>query len=213
MIVIYPFDNSTKFLNPVIIDDVIKSNIKNIHTHFSDETFVESFEIIADSESTSTILYLGHGSSDELQMNANLGLTSDYASLIFTNKKLLLVSCYSADFLVALSNKFEVGIGFGNIIDSKVDLGPADYVRYNFEDFKCIYEFRSQFVTLLKNSLVEAYTGNYTFFQLYTAFKLRINKNISQCSLSKDKTARLVGLLMFDLKKNMVLKGNSKAFL
>jgi hypothetical protein len=213
MIVIYPFDNSTNFLNSIVIEDIIKSHIKDIHRNFSEENFVESLELVAEADSTNTIVYLGHGSSEELQMNINLSLNLDYAASIFSNKKLLLISCYSADFLNALNNKFEAGIGFGNIIDSKVDLGPADYVQYNHEDFKCIYEFRAKFVALLKNSLIEGYSNNYSFLELYNSLRIRINKIISQCSLSNDKTMRLTGLLMFDLKKNMVLKGNWNALL
>lgn len=210
MIVIYPSDPTTNFLNSIIFDDAIKQNIKEQYTVFHEDNFEDSLDMVAKHDSVNTILFLGHGTSDDLKMSNNVSFTSEYATSIFNSKKLILVSCYSADFLEALNGKFEVGIGFGNIIESRVELSPADYIKYNHEDFRCIDLFRLNFVKILKLTLAECYSSNFTFLQLYYSLKLRINKIVSQCSLSNDKTMRLTGLLMYDLKTSMVLKGNCK---
>ena len=135
------------------------------------------------------------------------------AKQIFKGKKIILLSCFSSEFITSLNNEFNTAIGFGNILTSRAELSPYDYNKYNYDDFRCIDDFKSKLVELFKTSIIEAYTMNYTFLRLYNSLKLRINKIICQCSLSKDKTVQLVGDLMFDLKKEMTISGDSTLFL
>jgi hypothetical protein len=211
MIIIYPFDKTTRYLEAIVNDGLILKYVVNAYTEFTEETFEHQLDAVKNSDPSTVVFYLGHGTDEELQVNNNLDINFNQAQPIFKNKKIILLSCYSADFIESLNNHFEVAIGFGNILDSKTDLSYRDYLKYNHNDYECIYEFRSKVVILIKNSIIEAYINNYTFFQLYNSIKLRINKILSNCSLSDNKTTRLVGELMFDLKKHMILKGNSQA--
>jgi hypothetical protein len=173
------------------------------------------FDLIANYDSSRTIIYLGHGTADEI--NVNTGIDSvigiEDAKQIFKRKKIILLSCFSSEFINSLNNEFDVAIGFGNILSSRAELSYKDYTKYNHDDFKCIDTFKTRLVKLFKTSIIEAYSMNYTFLKLYNSLKLRVNKIISQCSLSKDKTEQLVGDLMFDLKKEMTFWGNSTLLL
>jgi hypothetical protein len=105
-----------------------------------------------------------------------------------------------------------VGIGFGNIFtDESEVIEPQDQAKYGYDSYKCISVFRERLITLFKNSIVEAHLSNCSFLEFYHLLKLRINKTICSCSLSKDKTEHLVGELMYKLKKEMVLIGNATA--
>lgn len=211
MVVIYPDDSSTKFLQPII--EGIYNNLKiEIDFHYVDLSPIESFlEKIREIDSTRTIIYMGHGDEDEL--NGNNGFDTaipiHFARNAFKNKKIVLLSCLSADFIFNLKNYYQSAIGFGNIPTGSNELSPKDYIKYNYESFECITLFKKKLAILFKNSMVEAYLLDYTFLQLYNSLRLRINKAVANCSLSVDKTERLVGELMFDLKKEIKIFGNT----
>lgn len=212
MVIIYPPDPTTEFLS-AIINEISKLpiEIKNHDFHYISKD--DSINQVKDLDSIRSIIYLGHGTQDELNVNngEETIISLFDARRMFKNKKIVLLSCYSSSFIKGLNNDYEVGLGFGNIPTSKSELKGNDIEKYNHEDYKCIDIFKLTLVSIFKNSILEAINLNYSFQQLYYALKLRINKKISQCSLSSDKTDRLVGELFYDIKKEIVLFGNHKA--
>ncbi len=210
MIVIYPKDKTTEYLNSILDESKLKF-ISKMHNEFSDESFQTIFDLIKDSSNDLSIIYLGHGTAEELTFSSTNPCHYHLGMEMFKGKKIFLLSCFSADYIENLNGIYEVAIGFGNIIDSRSDVNYEGYLKYSHEDYKCIYKFSSEFVTIISSSLIEAHSKGYNYLQFYYALKLRINKQIALCSLSKDKTTRLIGELLFDFKKNMVLKGNVSA--
>jgi hypothetical protein len=209
MIVIFPSDPSTKFLAEIVEGITKKTNIEielpTLTTYEDAEKFIEQANV------SKTIIYLGHGTSDHLEAGSGLNpvLTSHAAKKIFKNKKLILFSCYSSDFLSSLDNIFLSAIGFGNIRTSQAELNSYDSELYKHNGYEPIRFFREQLIRLFLKSIIEAYENKYSFIQLYNSLKLRINKIICSNSLSKeDETAYLVGKLMCDLKKEMMCIGN-----
>jgi len=212
MTIIFPPDVSTKFLCPIV--DAIAENLEVSieQPNFILESKNEFYERITNTSIGKTILFLGHGTAEELKINANEGITSIDSLLLFKNKKIILFSCFSSEFLFS-NNHFEAAIGFGNILTSVAELSPSDYQKYNYEEFKCIGLFSQRLVAIFKSAIILSYERNYTFIQTYNILRLKINKVICDCALSKNNTERLVGELMFDLKNEMIIIGNSKAMI
>jgi len=214
MIVLYPNDPSTHFLSDIC---KVISNSENVDVYFRDKdtlTYEEIISIVEKSHLSRLILYLGHGTSTEIYyFGTENVITSEIAQQIFKGKKLILLACYSSEFLRTLNKQFYSAIGFGNILTSRAELEPRDYNEYNHEDFKCISLFREKLVKLFIQSLTEARALNSSFLQFNNSLKLRINKVISECSISEDKTDKLLGKLMFDLKTEIKLFGDPHASL
>lgn len=211
MIVIYPQDKTTEYLASIIDESKLKF-ISEMHREFSDESFQRILDLVKGSSNELSIIYLGHGTDEELKFSNTNPCHYHLGMEVFKGKKVFLLSCFSADYINNLNGTYEVALGFGNIIDSRTDLNYQGYMKYSYEDYKCIYKFSSEFVTIISSSLIEAHSKGSTYLQFFYALKLRINKRIAWCSLSRDKTTRLVGELLFDFKRNMVLKGNVGAF-
>lgn len=210
MVIVYPNDNSTRFLSSVVDGISSKLNI-DIDYHYVNLEPIEFYlEKIQETDPSRTIIYMGHGGSDELNSNNGFdtAIPIQYARSTFKNKKIILLSCISTDFIANLKNNYQAAIGFGNIPTGPSELSPKDYKSYEEEAPKSILIFKEKLVNLFKNSIIEAYLLNHTFLDLYISLRLRINKEIANSSLSGDRTDRLVGELMFDLKKEMKLFGN-----
>lgn len=208
MIIIYPDNSTIKFLAGIIAKVSERLEIKIDYPQLNLRKLDEVFSDIQKSSPSRSIIYLGHGTGEELNDKVDSTISIGDARRIFKGRKILLLSCNSSDFINSLNNQFEVGIGFGNIPTSKAELTPGDYKKYNYDDFKCISLFRESLVVLFANALIEAQQMNYTFRELYDSIKLRVNKAICRCSLSKDKNERLLGELLFDLRIEMHLTGN-----
>lgn len=217
MIIIYPSDKTTNILARIVSGITGQLKIELECFDFNYDNPQNTFDLIKNSDPFRTIIYLGHGTSNELNTNNGIDniITVYDAKRMFKGKKVILLSCFSSKFLDNLHNQFDVAIGFGNILSSRDELihQSVEYYKYKHDDFKSIDIFIEKLVSLFKDSIIEAYILNYTFLQLFNSLKLRINKTVSQSSLSRDKTDRLIGELMFKLKNEMKLFGNSKAII
>ncbi len=213
MIVIYPKDETTTFLSDIISELIEKAIAKIDFPPSESYSREEITTFLLASDSGRSILYLGHGTSSEIYyyIRKDGALGPDDAKRIFKNRKLIFLSCRSAEYLIAIKDNAKVGIGFGNILSHKREVTDPKDKKYEYDSYRCIDIFRDKLITLFKICITESYLSNYTYLQFYNALKLRINKIICSCSLSKDTTERLVGELMFDLRREMILVGNSNA--
>lgn len=203
MVAIFPKDPTTYFLHSIISFLVIESVEPNWQ---SLENLVLN---IQGKDHSRTILYLGHGSASEI--NTNIGddliIDSYHGKKIFQGKKIVLVSCYSAQFIERLSN-YSVAIGFGNIPTSFNELSQGTKAKYGEYSERGVDLFKQFFVEIIRISIENGKDSNSSFLVLYRLIKLRINKAISDCSFSTDPSYKLAGELLFELKKSMIVKGN-----
>jgi hypothetical protein len=208
MIIIYPNDSTTQFLSGIVnrisSTQQIKIDCPQLHLQKHEDTVYS----IKNSDSSRTIVYLGHGTEYELNGGMDSTFSTSDGRYMFKGKKILLISCNSAGFINSLKNQFEVGIGFGNIPSSVAEFVPGKREKYGTNDSKCLTLFKDALVRIFADSLIETFQNNETFQQLYYSIKLRINKIICLCALSKDVNEQLLGELLLDLKNEMRLVGN-----
>ena len=206
MIAILPKDNTTYFLYDII---------SNLEIEIIDPHFLSSeslFDKIRSHPKSSSIIYLGHGTASEINTNTGPDTSIDAyaAKKMFYQRKIIFISCYSSTFITAIKEKIEVGIGFGNIPSSIEELSKRKRENYYQESSDAINLFKGFVVDIFKSSFHESVAFNHVYIDLYSAIRLRINKKLSFCSLSKERTYRLVGELLFELKNEMRLFGDSK---
>lgn len=214
MIIINPSDPSIKFLNEII--ETAKRTISCEIDKVMPEKYKTTLDLINSSHKSKTLLFLGHGFSEGLYGGCYVAegkqvlLRKDKAEVLFKDKKVILFSCRSSEFIATFSETFEVAIGFGDIKTTKDDL-TSKHDKKKYRDLNSIRIFRESLVNLFISSFVESSEMKYTFLEYYNSLKLRINKCICKFSLSEDPNERLAGELMFELKKEMILVGNSNA--
>lgn len=214
MIIIYPSDPTTKFLN--IIVDKAQKTINCQIDRVKPDLYKNTLMLIETTSISKTVLFLGHGFSEGIYGGCYVAdgrlvlLRKDKGEVLFKNRKVILFCCRSSEFISSFKDIFEVAIGFGDIKTTKEDLITAnDKKKYRAND--SIKIFRENLVDLFAKAFVESCQMNYTFLQYYNSIKLRINKQICRFSLSNDLNERLAGELMFELKKEMILVGNGNA--
>lgn len=214
MIIINPTDPSTKFLNQII--ETAKKTISCEIDKVKPEEYKTTLDFINSTHKSKTLLFLGHGFSEGIYGGCYVAegkqvlLRKDKGEVLFKDKKVILFSCRSSEFITTFSETFEVAIGFGDIKTTKDDL-TSNHDKKKYRDLNSIRIFRENLVNLFISSFVESIEMNYTFLQYYNSLKLRINKCICKFSLSKEPNERLAGELMFELKKEMLLVGNGRA--
>lgn len=213
MVIIHPNDPSTRFLT-CITEELVGQKKTEITCIQWDLFPIEvNLDAIQKVDQCRTVLYMGHGGPEELNRGIDTSITVADAKRVFKNRKVILLSCNSADFLANMDNCYDVAIGFGNIPTSMQELNPADDLKYKHDNYRCISLYREGLVRIILSSLLEGCVVNSNFLELYHAIKLRINKAICNCSLSTDKSERLTGELLFELKKELTLIGNCQSLL
>lgn len=209
MIIIYPSDPSTEFLQEIInnTNELVSKKINKVLPN----DFKKTLHEIKTSDGVTTILFLGHGFSGGLYGGChNPQYRTPFVSTIngihtFESKKIILLACRSSEYIDSLEETYHSAIGFGNIVTSQQDLKTkSEIFRYS----NSINIFRSDLLDLFSKSLNEAIKMEYTFLQFYNGLKLRMNKYICSHSISSNVNEKIAGELMFNLKKEMIIKGN-----
>jgi hypothetical protein len=212
MIVVYPSDPSTKFLQEIITntDQFISKKIDDVLP----TDYIKTFSKINLIEESTTFLFLGHGFSGGLYGGCDnpeyrtIFISTAKGINVFRNKKIILLACRSSEYINSLEGVYLSAIGFGNIVTSQQDLKTKNDIFYYRDS---IGIFRSDLLDLFSKSLIEAFKMEYTFLQFYNGLKLRMNKYICQHSLSKNINEKKAGELMFSLKKEMIIGGDINA--
>ena len=209
---IYGIDPTTNFLQN-IIDTLEINNIRVdvIRCNSNQDSYNETIDRIKLIPDGATVIFLGHGKSDQLYggQDSNLerrSLINIKGMSILRGKKLLAIACDSAN-LIKSSMKLSglvKAIGFkelptemNEVVDNKrlVDQGIS------IED---INDYKNIIVTTIAKSLVcYSRDGGNNFYLLYDYIELLINKEINT-SVIKKRNARLAKLL-YQMKADMVL--------
>jgi len=212
MIIVYPSDPSTVFLKE-IVSSITKISCPDVNKVLPDE-YEETITFINSIEKDRTILFLGHGYSEGLYGGCYIAegrqilLDRKTADSIFRNRKIILLSCRSSELIASINETFNVAIGFGNIkAESKDLIGRKEKKKYR--DNNCLKIFRESLVELFSNSIVECIANKYSYQQFYNSLKLRMNKYVCIFSMSCNKNERLAGELIYELKKEMIVVGNT----
>lgn len=212
VICIYPFDKSTTFLLPIY---KVLSSVSKFKGLAFDTTNENCKKIIYSEIESSTendlIIFLGHGCSLGLYgspKNGELELIFDNKNSLLNNKKLLLLSCRSSEFMESLISH---SIGFGNI--------PTDYQEICEDEIigcsNFSFSINQTMIEQYKKSLVQSMCKTIQYINwesfclnnLYNLIKLFINKEI-QAVLENYQISerRFIADMLYDLKTNMRLQ-------
>jgi hypothetical protein len=221
LILIYPNDSSTIFLNPIL--ECVNSlngidNIKLVKTSNDPNgiNIIETRQIISETSDDDIIVFIGHGNSSCLYgppisvLKQVTLIDSINSKSILLNKQIISLSCWSADFLNEI-NVLKTGIGFGNIPTTWGEFNKARsqnklYKHYTPEG-SAIYT--SAFVDAFSNGLKDGLKNSFSVKSVYLYIKLHLNRSIDKCARG-DSDHIYAGKLLSKFKKEMMLVGNIK---
>ncbi|MBN9483398.1 MAG: hypothetical protein BGO70_13025 [Bacteroidetes bacterium 43-93] len=221
VLIILPFDNSTVFLREItsyIKNKIDKAKFSIFYVDPTHESHLKCKNEIAELPKNSTIIFLGHGSSYSLhgakdeKFELKNFISSREDQVLFQSQKLFLLSCYSIEFLKRLDKRYLVaGIGFGNLptewdeILAERELDASAYADITENILK---EFKKLLINIIKFSLVEAFSEDHSFGDLYLRIRLRLNKNITSLLLSKVKQDQILARFLYNIKTDFYFLGN-----
>jgi hypothetical protein len=207
--IIISIDPSTLFLAKIIekLDlNGIEFSLTEIHPN--DESYVTSFEKILSFDKDSTILFLGHGQSNQLYGGENPGVfdRKPFIKLsemkIFQEQNIILLACDSAS-LVKSSfrmSKTIQSIGFGGLPTSIEEIEYDKKLSAEGISEQTIEEFKFAIVETVAEALILSLNDLTIFKNLLT---LLIDKRINDAVLIR-KDRNLADLL-FKMRNEMVL--------
>lgn len=188
LIIIYPKDVSTDFLEEII--QIVSENHSRalvLYRLSSNEEHSEIFEIVPSFSNDDLIIFLGHGTSTALS-GANHGtlnygpFISESQMKIFYEKKILLLSCRSSDFIrsFAYTSGVNSALGFPNLITDKEELEyPEDEEEIAGVTEDDILNFRKVIVRVVAKSLNDYCKDSLSFYELYNRIRFRTTLEIS----------------------------------
>jgi len=216
---IFPKDETTDFLDE-IFNHVSTKTEANITLHrietISDHTsFLDKANDIL--PENGTIIFMGHGMSTALS-GASIG-TSSYGPFIseselsiFKNRKVVLLTCRSTEYLKQFGKDcgLKAGLGFPNLITDPYEiLYPEEPERVNGIKNTDIDLFKKLLVDIVKYSLEEYIIEKLSFYEFYKRIKLRVQKALIQYySLNPCKGKTPYGKMLYDLNDGISIIGN-----
>lgn len=219
--VVFPNDETTDFLKEIseYISNKTEAQItlhrlSTIQDHLS---FKDQAQAIISQDSI--VLFMGHGMSNALS-GAIIGRDSygpfitDNELSIFRNRKIILLTCRSNEYLKKFGKEcgIKAGIGFPNLItDIYETYYPEDSERdrvYGISEVE-INDFKKVITDIVKHSLEDFINNNLTFYQLYKRIQLYSRKNLIEFYKSKPFMGKLpYGKMLYDLNDGISLVGN-----
>lgn len=223
LLIIKPFDTSIKFLNRIIshINRELSGifDIEYIEIGCHDESHNKTLEVIQNFNKKGLVLFLGHGKSDYFMGSRceETGIENyskeefihkDHLE-VFENKKILALSCNSADLIA--KNAVEQGassfIGFGDI--------PTDNEIYSIQGMPLPHltaRFKGALVEIFKKSIVYSLKQNLSIEGFYSILSLYINKKIADIIMLHKglRERRYLADTLFYLKNEIKIYGKSE---
>jgi hypothetical protein len=209
--IIHALDETTSFL------EVFKAEFpQNYHVFLPTETSKkEILELLNHTPDNSLILFLGHGHStglygpESLDFPQNIFIDSESGNILFKEKKVILLSCNSNQFVTRLNTQKEI-LGFGNILSSmeqlrnEVENGTRDnYGTLSQED---IDYFNAIYCTAIIKAIKETIPKSVnTLKDITKKIEFLINKELNFLLKNKQITKEFATLL-FNFRNDMVLK-------
>jgi hypothetical protein len=216
--IIHPVDKTTVFLQPIIdrLRTVPSLDIVLFQTEPSSESYDQTRFKIQELDREIPILFLGHGSSFELTGGENDTFKSQALfsirneDALLENRKLILLSCRSEEFLRTARFTAQSSIGFGNLpTDIREVAGEreADREAYPGVDGAVLEMFKFWLVSIFSNSIFSIATKSGSLHDLQLALRLRINKAISVVMGSANPDKRILAELLYEMKVEMRIGG------
>lgn len=207
---IHALDETTSFLN--VFREHFKDNYYIIEPN--KKSVEESKEYLQSISEDNLIVFLGHGHSSGLytpessDFNKDIFITSDIGNQIFSEKKVILLSCNSNQFINRL-NTFRCIIGFGNILSSMNEVRTeADIETGRFRNVseKDIEHFNNSYCNAIINALKKYANGLYEFDEIPKIIEFYINQSINKVLLDKQIDNRIeIARLLFEFRNEMLL--------
>lgn len=216
---IFPKDETTDFLNEIInyvqreTDvEIVVHRITTIDDHL---IFLQKAEEIL--PANELIIFMGHGMSSALSGALIEGRSyghfiSEHQLTLFKNKKILLLSCRSNEYLhkFGFDAGIKAGIGFPNLITDSYELiYPDEPERVSGVTDVEIELFKTTIVDIVKYSLEDFIMRQLPFYQLFTRLKLRAQKKLlTFYSENAGKGKLPYGKMLYDLNEGIYIIGN-----
>ncbi|WP_101690208.1 hypothetical protein [Dysgonomonas massiliensis] len=210
IICVYPIedDKSTDFLEPIykMLKKIPDINFVEYRLQNENDTDEMIQDISAKDESL--IIYMGHGSSLDLQQNYKPILKRD-SLIILKGKRVFFLSCRSAELLKKCGVPMKEYIGFGDMLTSWQEIMAERNLDANA--YKGITEehielFNSILTNSVCQSLAKTIEQKKSFQYLFLKIKIYLNREITRLLLDKQVVGyEILVERLFDLKYNLSL--------
>lgn len=217
--IIYPIDQTTDFLEEII--DHLYAETKSDIKLYRLETVMDHLNFIDDAENifpdNCTIMFMGHGMSNALSGSVigkeSYGpFISENQLSVFKNKKVILLSCRSSQYLYKYGREcsLKAGLGFPNLITDPYEiLYPDEPDRVNGILQPDIDAFKRILINTVKFSIEEYINDELSFYQLYKRIKLRSQRELMKFYNGNPKSGKLpLGKMIYDFNDGMFLLEN-----
>ncbi len=218
ILVIYPSDTSTDFLQAIVTN--LTKHIQ-IQVEKPDATIISHKNCIEKIRTTDAklILYMGHGQSDKLlganssdsdaeyQVYREKGFINKDNIAIFADKSVISLSCNSNEKMgkMAIVAGAKVFVGFGYI--------PTDWIveaeEVSHLEPDDVEKFNTLLVKVVSNAISYAIHNHFTFQQFEKVFKIIVNKQIVETVASGVAHNSWLVQSLYNLKDEIKIFGNS----
>jgi hypothetical protein len=214
ILIVFPVDNTTSFLEAIIMHLYKVVHSSNIIV-FKEESnldlrnkLMKGFNEI----DFNTILYLGHGNSDNLgsvsnEHNPNSFLLTKEDLQIFSNKNFISLSCNSNELIKKIKHHEDrESIGFGDLPTGWPDITSVrqyEQNAYSGITDEIINQFKDCIVSIMKYSLADYLNKGETIPQFYNSLVLRINKKISDFYKADYRRNMILNEILYSMKHEM----------
>lgn len=231
--IVHPKDKSTKFLKRIkthilhkVDQTIYPIQIFNIYPN--NQSHQSCLNELKKCTKDDFIIIMGHGRSDGIyggmgdfsnsfiSTEAYLENPEKYYqreifidqtnSEIFQEKKIISITCRSAEFGYMIKNRVAVFLGFGEIRTSIEELEEAGIIS----SLKLVANIKAEINYIMKRSLVLAINRKYTFFQLYDLIHLITRQRIISITKSSIRNKKLLISELYDFINNMKLLGRGE---
>ena len=203
---IYPEDLTTDFLLPLYEHICNNMHAVGIHTDTTDEddSLDKIYEEIKDAE---VVIFLGHGTSQKLYGSRCDNVVFEEANQeLLHDKRLLLLSCNSNQFIHNYG--LENAIGFGFLPTSLDDVRQTRKLHEIYVedlDKKDVDSFNTSLVQAFVRTVSDEALSDFHLFK--ERLKFNISKEIVQCLVKRDTpNFRTVADELFYVCKDMIIK-------
>lgn len=207
---VHSSDETTSFLN------IFKENFSNnFYTIESNKESVDkAILFISQIPDNAILVFLGHGHSTGLytpetkEFQKEIFINSTNGNALFNNKKIILLSCNSNQFIGRL-NSFKSIIGFGNILSSMFEVSlEAENLTgiYRKVEQRDIDYFNSSYCSAIITALKLIKNNSYKFEQIPQIIEFKLNQEINKLLLAKKIENRIeIAELFYEFRNEMIL--------
>lgn len=208
---VHALDETTIFLN--VFQKEFRNNFYIIEPN--KKSVEESIIFISKIPDNAIVLFLGHGQSTGLytpqtkEFQKEIFINSTNGNSLFKNKKVILLSCNSNQFIVRLQG-FESILGFGNIISSMSEVSveaetiTGSYRNVKQHDIDC---FNSSYCDAIIQALKLLKSNSIKFEEIPKIIEFSLNQKITNLLLNKTIENRTeIAELYYEFRNEMIFK-------